>query len=120
MNAAERQDLSYGFYLRRERLMDSKSHDYADADVLSNFKRVAKICRVWNVDVHTPAGCAEYLAILKLDRHFNLKAQGKDPANESVDDTFLDLFNYLDLLRAILHEQSALAQLEDIEKEASA
>ena len=117
MKAAERQDLSYDFFLRRSKLMENKSHDYADADVLSNFKRVAKICRIWGIDVTTPSGCAEYLAILKLDRHFNLKAQGKDPANESVDDTFLDLFNYLDLLRAILHEQSALTTLQDIEKE---
>jgi len=115
MNRAERQDLSYDFFLRRSKLMENKSHDYADADVLSNFKRVARICRIWGIDVATPAGCAEYLAILKLDRHFNLKAHGKTPQNESVNDTFLDLFNYLDLLRAILHEQSTLVQLEDIE-----
>lgn len=115
MNRATLEDLSYDLHLRRSALMKTKSHDYADADVLSNFKRVAKICEIWDVDVRTPAGCAEYLAILKLDRHFNLKAQGKDPANESVQDTFLDLQNYIDLLHAILHEQTALAQLEDIE-----
>lgn len=106
MNRATLEDLSYDFFLRRSKLMKAKSHDYADADVLSNFKRVAKICRIWGINVATPAGCAEYLAVLKLDRHFNLKAQGKDPANESVDDTFLDLANYLDLLRAILHEEA--------------
>ena len=103
------------FYLRRVKLMTAKSHDYADEDVLSNFKRLAKICKVWGVDVTTPSGCAEYLAILKLDRYFNLKRQNKDPANETVDDTFQDLANYLDLLRAILHEQTALDPLEDIE-----
>ena len=105
------------FYLRRLLLMSDKSHDYADEDVLSNFKRLAEICKVWGIDVATPSGCAEYLAVLKLDRYFNLKAQGKDPANETVDDTFQDLANYLDLLHAILHEQPALAQLEDIESD---
>ena len=115
MNAAQVEDLSYNAYLRRMELFHLKNQDYAGDDALANFKRLAKISKVWGIDVHTPAGCAEYLAILKLDRYFNLKAQGKDPANESVDDTFQDLFNYLDLLRAILHEQTALAQLEDIE-----
>jgi len=115
MNRAALEDLSLDLYLRRTKLMAKKSHDYADEDVLANFKRLAEISRIWGVDVTTPSGCAEYLAILKLDRYFNLKAQGKNPANESVDDTFLDLANYIDLLHAILHEQTALAQLEDIE-----
>ena len=116
MNRDDLEDLSCGLYHRRTQLMRNKSHDYADEDVLSNFKRLAEICKVWGIDVTQPSGCAEYLAILKLDRYFNLKAQGKTPANESIQDTFQDLANYLDLLHAILHEQSALAKLEDIEK----
>ena len=107
--------VSYDLYLRRMKLFQLKNEDYAGMDALANFKRLAEICKVWGVDVSRPSGCAEYLAILKLDRYFNLRRQGKSPQNESIQDTFMDLANYLDLLHAILTEDTILTPLEDIE-----
>jgi len=102
----EIEDQSYDIYLRRMSLFQRKNEDYADDDALSNFKRVAAVCKIWGVDVSTPSGVADLYIIMKLDRYFNLKRQGKTPKNESVDDTFLDVFNYLDLNRAILMEKN--------------
>lgn len=104
MNAEQFETLITEAFNRRLELTRRKSHDYAGVDVLSNFKRVAKVCRVWRVDVTRPSGCAEFLAVLKLDHYFNLKRQGKTPRNESLQDTFDDLQKYVDLLNAILVE----------------
>lgn len=80
----------------RLQLCASKSFDYATEDALSNFKRVTQVCRVWDIDVRrSPADCADFLTVLKLDRKFNLR--DKPPQNESVKDTILDLHNYVDL-----------------------
>jgi len=95
---------SYDLYLRRMKLFQQKNSDYAAEDALSNFKRVAAVCKIWGVDVSTPSGVADLYIVMKFDRYFNLKRQGKTPENESVDDTFLDICNYLDLNRAILME----------------
>ena len=102
----EIEDQSYDLYLRRMNLFQRKNEDYADEDALSNFKRVAAVCKIWGVDVSTPSGVADLYIVMKFDRYFNLKRQGKTPKNESLDDTFLDVFNYLDLNRAILMEKN--------------
>ena len=104
MKRSEVEDHSYDLYLRRIALFQRKNEDYADEDALSNFKRVATVCGIWGVDVSTPSGVADLYIVMKLDRYFNLKRRGKTPKNESVDDTFMDIFNYFDLNRAILME----------------
>lgn len=82
---------------KRLSLYHSKSADYATTDALSNFKRVSSIVGLLRIDASTPGGYARLMVVLKLDRWCNLLAEGKDPQNESVEDTILDLHNYIDL-----------------------
>jgi len=106
MKPSDIEDLSYNNYLRRIKLFHKKNHDYADEDPLSNFKRVATICDIWGVDITKPDGVADFYVIIKLDRYFNLKKQGKKPKNESLADTFvIDLPNYIDLSWALQTEE---------------
>jgi len=91
-------------YKTRVELFKKKSDDYADADALSNFKRMAIICKELRVDVTTPFGCAMFLKLLKIDRITNLCTKGAKPSNESIEDSFVDEMNYTDLAKAILKE----------------
>ena len=98
---------------KRMDIFHKKSHDYAGQDVLSNFKRLATAAKALEIDVQSAWGYALFMALLKIDRINNLVKNGKTPANESIDDSFLDAHNYLDLSRAILHElQSMMENLE--------
>jgi len=107
MKRSEVKTLSHDNYLRRIKVFERKNHDYADEDALSNFKRIAAICKFWGIDVTTPDGCADYLVVLKLDRYFNLKRQKKIPDNEPIEDTFvIDLPNYIDLSWALQVEEN--------------
>ncbi len=89
---------------RRLFLCGHKSHDYATEDVLSNFKRMAEVCKMFKVDVTKPEGCAMFLVLLKLDRICNLVFGDIKPENESVIDSEDDCHNYLDLFGAIRSE----------------
>ena len=73
-----------------------KSKDYATDDVLSNFKRMAITVGSLQRTHIAPWEEAAHLLILKLDRLKNL--EGRDPENESVRDTCLDIINYTRLL----------------------
>lgn len=84
--------------LKRYDLLIGKGHDYATDDVLSNFKRMNKICELLNIKTERSAGdCARFLMMLKVDRWCNLINSNKKPQNESVKDTIMDLHNYIDL-----------------------
>ena len=75
-----------------------KSADYADEDALSNFKRLNAVCKALDIDVRrSPAECALFLKMLKVDRRQNLRRRGVKPTNESVKDTLMDEHNYADL-----------------------
>lgn len=82
-----------------------KSHDYADEDALSNFKRVSAICKLLRVDVGTPSGAALFHLIHKMDRIQNLLAKKVKPENESLKDNLLDAQIYLDLYKANLIDE---------------
>ena len=86
-------------------LSKAKGHDYADEDVLSNFKRVAKIAQLYRIDFSSPYQYALFMVLMKLDRMQNLLTQNKKPKNESLDDTDKDSFNYLMLSIALRKEQ---------------
>lgn len=89
--------------IHRERVMlcETKGHDYATEDTLSNFKRMHTYCAQMNISpARSPADCALFLALLKFDRWCNLRAKGASPKNESVQDTIKDLHNYIDLAYA--------------------
>ena len=83
---------------------DSKAHDYADCDVLSNFKRVSKIAKLYNFTFQSPMEFSLFMCVLKMDRIMNLTKNSKTPKNESVEDTFVDFLNYVVLAYACYKE----------------
>jgi len=93
---------------RRLELVKRKSADYADEDILSNFKRMAKVIETLRIDPTRPHGVALIYILLKLDRLCNLLSKNTQPQNESIQDTIDDLKNYLDLLEACLVEEAIL------------
>lgn len=78
-------------------ILKSKGKDYADADILSNFKIVSKIVKLSKIDATLPEGYAMLMVILKIVRIWNLKEGGKTPENESLLDSYKDLINYCKL-----------------------
>lgn len=75
----------------------SKRHDYADIDVLSNFKGVSAAAKELGIDVHTATGYSLFMVLLKIARLSNLLNSGKTPNNEAIDDSFFDGINYFKL-----------------------
>lgn len=72
-----------------------KGQDYASKeDTLLNFKNTCKLCKLLNIDVReSPEEVARFYIITKELRLANLK--GRDPANESVEDSELDRLTYI-------------------------
>ena len=85
-----------------------KRKGYAtDTDCLENFKVMAQLCKIHKVDITTPEGVALFWIIHKMQRRCNLMAKGMTTAAaESINDTDLDMLNYMDLLRAIEVEKA--------------
>lgn len=81
------------------KLTEKKAHDYArTSDTLSNFKvQAAMQSALFDREV-VGSDIAFQFILVKLARLANLK--GKDPQNESVRDTILDLINYVGLYHA--------------------
>jgi hypothetical protein len=80
-------------------IMAKKNHDYSDsADVFSNFEDSADIAHV------TPAQVALIQIGNKISRLSQLVGEGKEPLNESAEDTLVDLINYALILRGMLKE----------------
>lgn len=78
-------------------ILKSKGKDYADTDVLSNFKIVSEIVKLAKINAELPEGYAMLMVILKIVRIWNLKKSGKTPENESLLDSYKDLINYCKL-----------------------
>jgi len=78
-------------------IMKSKGADYADEDVLSNFKQVSSVIKTLCIDITIPEGYAMLMIILKLSRINNIKKDNKDPKNESLLDSYEDMINYCKL-----------------------
>jgi hypothetical protein len=78
-------------------LFISKGTDYADADVLSNFKIVSQVVDLLKIDTKTPTGYALLMVVLKLCRIGNLLEKNATPQNESLLDSFGDGINYFKL-----------------------
>lgn len=87
-----------------ENVLTSKRNDYATEDVLSNFKRNSKMAETLNVDMTKPEGYALFMVAMKLDRICNILFTEKEPKNESITDSFIDLIGYTILASAILEE----------------
>jgi hypothetical protein len=78
-------------------ILKSKGKDYADTDVLSNFKIVSEIVKLAKINTELPEGYSMLMVILKIVRIWNLKQSGKTPENESLLDSYKDLINYCKL-----------------------
>ncbi len=76
---------------------NSKGHDYASQDVLSNFKSVSRAAKELGLNVTDPTNYALFMVLLKIARLSNLLNTGKKPNNETIDDSFLDGINYMKL-----------------------
>lgn len=82
---------------RMREIIVSKREDYAGQDVLSNFKDAGKIA-----GLSTSRQCLSLIAV-KVARLSNL-LDSKNPNNESIEDSILDLANYSLLLYMIESE----------------
>lgn len=76
-----------------------KAEDYAGADRLSNFKQAGAICGL-SPEQH----CLAMIAT-KVARLGQLLSSGKEPNNESIDDSILDLANYAVLMKMIREDK---------------
>jgi hypothetical protein len=105
MQRGDYDELVKSLHKQRTALSSKKGTDYADHDILSNFKRMAEISNILRIRSNTPFGYAMFMALLKIDRIMNICTKQSKPTNESLDDSFMDLHNYIDLARAILFEE---------------
>jgi len=78
-------------------LTGKKRHDYADEDVLSNFKGVSGAAKALGIDIGKSEQYAMFMVLLKIARLTNLLNSGKTPSNEAIDDSFEDAVNYMKL-----------------------
>lgn len=84
---------------RMWQVISKKGHDYANEDVLSNFKLAGSIC-----GLSAEQNCLSLIAT-KVARLGVLLNSNKEPNNESVQDSVLDLANYTVLLSMILTDK---------------
>ena len=93
-------------YNRIKKLMQKKNKDYSTAeDIHTNFKRVARLCNTYDVDVRKTDGVMRFFIAIKFDRYMNLTGRGEVPENESLEDTTIDSHIYQMLLNAYLQWQ---------------
>ena len=84
---------------RSRQILFSKGNDYANTDRLSNFKLAGTIC-----GLNPEMNCLSLIAT-KVARLGVLLNSGKEPDNEGVRDSVIDLVNYGVLLDMILGEK---------------
>lgn len=82
---------------RKLALMRDKNADYAGrADVFANFRGIAA------ATLQTPEQTFLHFMACKIVRLANLFKSGEAPANESIQDSAIDLANYADLLAVFI------------------
>lgn len=87
-------------FAQQKKILTSKGHDYAGADLLSNFRLAGMI--VNQISDHPDAINCLNLIGTKVARLGQLLNSGKRAENESVQDSVIDLANYSALLYLIL------------------
>lgn len=106
MTQEEEIQLIEGFNEKCLALIRSKGHDYSGTeDILKNFKQIHQICSILNVDFSKVESVHMFYIFIKIQRLCNLIFSDTTPKNESVEDTILDLRNYVDLLNCTIHEK---------------
>jgi ATP-dependent Lon protease len=94
------------FYAEKKNILKLKGEDYANEDVLSNFKTAGA-----NIGISAEQQCLSLIAT-KVARLGNLLS-GKTPNNESVSDSILDLSNYTDLLYCLVNDEYLMTNIDD-------
>lgn len=97
MTAEYRKQLFDKVVAKMESILLAKGNDYANEDVLSNFKLAGSICQI------TPQQHCLALIATKVARLGTLFT-GKTPKNEAIEDSIIDLINYSFLLYCIEDE----------------
>lgn len=115
MNSQEQLRVYEEMHDKIMQITKSKAHDYAGADVLSNFKSVSNAAKELGIDVDTPTGYALFMVVLKLARLGNLINSGKTPNNESIEDSFFDGINYFKLAYCCYKEEKQKEQQNVVE-----
>jgi len=87
-------------------LMSKKNKDYSEEEsVHDNFRAQSLLCYILDVEAGTLSGAIEFLILFKIHRLFRLINNGETPENETLEDTVVDLHNYIDLLHTSLEEK---------------
>lgn len=103
MTLQEQLDFFDNYVSKASDILCSKGDDYANEDRLSNFIRAADLIG------SSPERVALTMIGIKVIRLGNL-IDAKEPNNESIDDSIMDLFNYTALLAMIRREMSEEAE----------
>lgn len=90
----------------------SKRSDYANEDVLSNFKGVSQAAHHLGIDIGKSEQYAMFMVLLKICRLTNLLNSNKTPINEAIKDSFLDAINYMKLSYCCYEDLSPQATTE--------
>lgn len=98
MTKQEQEAFFKSFVSAQEQVLLSKGDDYANTDRLSNFKLAGSIA-----GGSAQINCLNLIAT-KVARLGVLLNSGKQPNNESIQDSVLDLANYAVLLAMILSD----------------
>jgi hypothetical protein len=99
MTSEEQKKMFEYFTSKQREVLISKGHDYADKDVLSNFKLSGSICQL------SPEKNCLSLIATKVARLGILLNSNENPKHESIDDSILDLANYTFLLKCLLNDK---------------
>ena len=94
------------FYAEKKNILKLKGEDYANEDVLSNFKTAGANC-----GISAEQQCLSAIST-KVARLGNLLS-GKIPNNESISDSILDLSNYTDLLYCLVNEETESSKFSE-------
>lgn len=116
MNKKDQMSLVADMQQEEVAILSTKGSDYADEDVLKNFKQVAQICSILNIDARTIYGTHLFYIIIKVQRICNLLNSGKTAKHESVRDSIIDLRNYISLMNCSLEEEAVKQLLEIVER----
>jgi hypothetical protein len=102
MTKTEQQDHLNKMIAKMQDVLIKKGGDYANVDVLSNFKLAGSIC-----GLKPELNCLSLIAT-KVARLGVLLNSENNPNNESIKDSVLDLANYSILLDMLLSEKDVV------------
>ena len=89
--------------LHARTLLDKKNQDYSNEDnVHANFEDMCMMCYVLDINVQEARGCIMFEIVKKIRRLWKIIKSNRNPVNESLKDSVVDLHNYIDLLYTLV------------------